>query len=86
MLAMITLWVITAYLLKSNKNAWESLISAVPASFMAAVTMTYILEADEGLGLGRAFAYPAGMAFAAACFAFYLAQCIRTARSRGIGR
>ena len=86
MLAMITLWVITAYLLKSNKNAWESLISAVPASFMAAVTMTYILEADEGLGLGRAFAYPAGMVFAAACFAFYLAQCIRTARSRGIGR
>ena len=83
-LAMISLWVITAYLLKSNENVWSSLISAIPATFMSAVTMTYILEASEGLGLRKVVAYPAGMIFAAACFGFYLTQCIRTVKGREI--
>lgn len=71
-LAMITLWVITAYLLKSNENRWDSLISAVPAAFMSAVSMTYILVADEGMGLAKEIAYPIGIVFAAVLFACYL--------------
>ncbi|MBR1738602.1 MAG: carbon starvation protein A, partial [Firmicutes bacterium] len=70
--AMIALWVATAYLLKTNKNKWGSLITALPASFMSAVSMTYILMADEGFKLGSSVAYPCGIVFAAACFMFYI--------------
>ena len=83
-LAMITLWMVSAYLMKSNENVWTSLISAIPATFMSAVTMTYILEASEGLGLRKVVAYPAGMIFAVACFGFYLTQLVRIVRDRGI--
>ena len=83
-LAMITLWMVSAYLMKSNENVWTSLISAIPATFMSAVTMTYILEASEGLGLRKVVAYPAGMIFAVACFGFYLTQVVRIVRDRGI--
>ena len=85
-LAMITLWVITAYLLRTNEKIAASLISAVPGTFMSAVSMTYILEADEGLGLGQMIAYPAGAVFALACFGFYLVQCVKTARRRQISQ
>ena len=71
-LAMITLWVVTAYLLKSNDYRWDSLISAVPATFMSAVSMTYILVADEGMGLAKEIAYPIGIVFAAVLFVSYL--------------
>ena len=74
-LAMVTLWVITAYLLKTNKNVWASLISAVPGTFMSAVTMTYILVADEGFCLGKDIGYPAGIVFAGICLVIYLIQC-----------
>ena len=83
-LAMITLWMVSAYLMKSNENVWTSLISAIPATFMSAVTMTYILEASEGLGLRKVVAYPAGMIFAVVCFGFYLTQVVRIVRDRGI--
>ena len=71
-LAMITLWVVTAYLLKHKKNKWDSLLSAVPATFMSAVTSTYILVAKEGLRLSTSVAYPLGLMFAAACFGIYV--------------
>ena len=71
-LAMIALWVATAYLLKTNKNKIGSLITALPASFMSAVSMTYILMADEGFKLSASAAYPCGIVFAAGCFVFYL--------------
>jgi len=71
-LAMITLWVVTAYLLKHKKNRWDSLISAIPATFMTAVTSTYILVAKEGLRLSTKIAYPVGLVFAAVCFGFYI--------------
>lgn len=82
-LAMITLWVITAYLLKANPNPWSSLISAVPGAFMSAVSMTYILVAQEGLGLGKGIAYPIGIAFAVFCFAVYVVQCGKARAIRG---
>ena len=59
-LAMISLWVATAYLLKEGRNRFASLLTALPAAFMTAVSITYILMADEGLGLSSSVAYPAG--------------------------
>ena len=72
-LAMISLWVATAYLLKTHTNKLVSLLTALPATFMSAVSMTYILMASEGFRLSAAIGYPAGIVFAAALFAVYLA-------------
>ena len=71
-LAMVALWVITAYLVKAGRKKWASLLTALPAAFMSAVSSTYILMAKEGLGLGAGIAYPAGICFAAALFVIYV--------------
>ena len=73
-LAMISLWVATAYLLKTHTNKTMSLVTALPATFMSAVSMTYILMAKEGFKLGAGIAYPVGIVFAVACFAFYVTK------------
>ena len=70
-LAMISLWVATAYLIKNGKYRFGSLLTALPAAFMSAVSMTYILMANEGFGLSSRFAYPAGVLFAVLLFAVY---------------
>ncbi len=70
-LAMISLWVATAYLMKNKKSFAQTLITAAPATFMSAVSLTYILMADEGLGLSRTIAYPAGIIFATLLFVIY---------------
>ena len=71
-LAMVSLWIATAYLLKNLKKKAASLITALPATFMTGVSATYILMADEGFGLSTAIAYPVGIVAAAALFGFYL--------------
>ena len=71
-IAMISLWVSTVYLIKTNKHRLVSLITALPATFMSAVSLTYILMANEGFGLSAAIAYPAGIAFAGILFIIYL--------------
>ena len=71
-LAMIALWVATAYLVKNGKYRFGSLITALPATFMSAVSMTYILTANEGFRLSTSIAYPVGIAFAVALFAAYI--------------
>ena len=71
-LAMISLWVATAYLIRTGRSRFGSLVTALPATFMSAVSLTYILMAKEGLGLGAGFAYPVGIAFAAALFVVYM--------------
>ena len=81
-LAMISLWVATAYLLKTNENKLLSLVTALPATFMSAVSMTYILMAKEGFKLGAGVGYPVGIVFAAACFAFYLTKLNRAKQTR----
>ena len=68
-LAMIALWVATAYLSQNCKYRFGFWITALPATFMSAVCMTYILMADEGLGLSCSIAYPAGIVFAMLCLA-----------------
>ena len=72
-LAMVSLWVATAYLIKKGNGRFSSLITALPAAFMSAVSLTYILMAPEGFRLGSTIAYPAGIIFAALLSAFYIA-------------
>ena len=82
-LAMISLWVATAYLLKTNQKKRTSFLTAVPASFMSAVSMTYILMADEGFGLSAKIGYPVGIVFALALFGFFLVQLRKVGRKSG---
>ena len=80
-LAMISLWVATAYLLKTHANKMMSLVTALPATFMSAVSMTYILMAKEGFKLGAGVGYPVGIVFAVACLGFYLTKLNRAKRT-----
>ena len=71
-LAMIALWVATVYLIKTKKHKITSLLTAVPAAFMSAVSLTYILMAKEGFGIKKEIAYPIGIAFALLHFICYM--------------
>jgi len=71
-LAMIALWVASSYLVKNGIHRFDSLLTALPATFMSAVSMTYILTASEGFRLPTTIAYPVGAIFAAALFITYL--------------
>ena len=73
-LAMVALWVMTAYLVREGKKSLAPLITALPAAFMSAVSVTYILMAEEGFGLSETIAWPAGVCGALALFAFYLVR------------
>lgn len=70
-LAMIALWAGAMYLVKQKTNFW---IAAVPATFMSAVTFTYILQAPEGLKLPVTISYPGGLIFAAVCLTLFLVK------------
>ena len=80
-LAMIALWVSTAYLIKKGKYRFGSLLTAIPATFMSAVSMTYILTSGEGFSLSTYVAYPIGAAFAAILFVIYLVFFVRRKNS-----
>ena len=73
-LAAVSLWVATAYLLKEGTRKAYSLLTALPAGFMSAVSVTYILMAEEGFRLGAGIAVPAGILAAIALLAVYLAK------------
>ncbi|MCR5098839.1 MAG: carbon starvation protein A [Lachnospiraceae bacterium] len=79
-LAMISLWVATAYLIKTYPGKKTSLMTALPATFMSAVSMTYILMAKEGLGLSSSIGYPVGTAFACLLFGFYITRLFKNAQ------
>lgn len=71
-LAMIVLWTASMYLFLEKKNYW---ITAVPATFMSAVSATYFLLAPECLGafgISTAVAYPVGIIIAAAFLGLFL--------------
>lgn len=68
-LAMIVLWAAAMYLYLKNQVHW---IATVPATFMSAVSITYILVAPEGFKLATSIAYPAGIATAAAFLLLFL--------------
>ncbi len=79
-LAMVALWVSTAYLMKEGRYRLGSVITAIPAAFMSAVSLTYILMAKEGFGLSAGIAYPAGVCFAAVLFCVYMVLLLRRAK------
>lgn len=60
-LAMITLWMGTAYLYLHKPGSYAYILAMLPAIFMSAVTTTYILQASEGFGLPTDITYPAGI-------------------------
>lgn len=60
-LAMIVLWASAMYLALNDKFHW---IATIPATFMTAVSITYILVAPEGFKLSQSIAYPLGIAVA----------------------
>lgn len=68
-LAMLALWAGAVYLYKNNKNAW---MAALPATFMSAVSLTYILMANEGFRLSKTISYPAGIIFAILCLLLFV--------------
>ena len=68
-LAMIVLWTASMYLFREKKNYW---ITAVPATFMSAVSMTYFFYAPECLNLGTTVAYPAGIILAIVFFGIFM--------------
>lgn len=76
-LAMIALWVSTSYLLKKGKYRFGSLITALPATFMTAAAVTYILMADEGFRLNQTVSYIIGIAAAVSLFTVYFVFLIR---------
>lgn len=83
-LAMMALWAGAAYLAKcvSAKSAW---MAAIPATFMSAVSCTYILYAKEGFQLPTSIAYPVGIAFAVICLAIFVVKAYLPAVKRGKG-
>lgn len=68
-LAMIMLWASAVYLKNEGKLHW---ICTVPATFMTAVSVTYILQAKEGLHLSTSISYPVGAGVAVACLVMFL--------------
>ena len=71
-LAMIALWVATAYLLKKGKYRFGSLLTAFPTTFMTAVCITYLLISKEGFQLSQTISYISGIAVASVLFIIYL--------------
>ncbi len=73
-LAMISLWISTVFLIR-NRGKKYSLLTALPATFMTGVSVTYILMSKEGFRLDRSISYPIGVAAAAVLFAIYVLKC-----------
>jgi carbon starvation protein CstA len=67
--AMVVLWAGSIWLAKNDKNHW---IASLPAFFMTAVSVTYILYAPEGFQLAYNISVPAGIAAAVVTMAIYL--------------
>ena len=81
-LAMIALWVGAMYLFLNKKNY---IIALVPATFMSAVSMTYILMAPEGFKLSTKISYPIGIAFAAGCLITFIVVIMRK-KAKGLDK
>lgn len=54
-----------------------ALITAIPAAFMSAVSLTYILMAEEGFRLSAGIAYPAGICFALVLFGVFMMKLVK---------
>jgi carbon starvation protein CstA len=71
LLAMVVLWTAAMYLVKNGKQPW---IAVVPATWMSAVTMTYLFCGAETLNLSTSIAYPAGLVLAVLFLVLFLVK------------
>ena len=81
-LAMIVLWAASMYLFKEKKNYW---ITAVPATFMSAVSATYFTMAPECLGMIPALKYNTMVAYPVGIIVAVLFLCIFLRSTRKAG-
>jgi carbon starvation protein CstA len=78
-LAMTVLWATSVYLVKSKLPHW---ITSIPATFMSAVSITYILVAPEGFKLSTAVSYPIGILTVLVLLVVFLLKTKNTAIQR----
>ena len=80
-LATISLWVATGYILKENKNKFTSFITSLPATFMSAVVVCYILG-EPTIAFGKfipaLIANIVGITIALLIFGFYIFKLIKS--------
>ncbi|WP_163192424.1 carbon starvation CstA family protein [Clostridium thermarum] len=81
-LAMIVLWASAMYLALRKQIHW---IATVPATFMTAVSITYILAAPEGFQLSYSIAYPIGIAVAIGALAVFLTAVNKKIQAQNAG-
>ena len=78
-LAAISLWVATGYLVKTSKNRYISFFTSIPALFMTMVVVTYFFTERQFI-MGQYFAYYIGVlhgvGVSLAIFIFYLVRMI----------
>lgn len=67
--AMVTLWASSVYLYQNQKNYW---ITLLPAAFMTAVSISYILQAKEGFRIAASISNVLGLAVTVGSFVFFL--------------
>lgn len=77
-LAAVTLWALTVYLVRAKKLY---IITLIPALFMTAVCITYILIAPEGLRMDGVISQYIGVGFTALLFVFFILWKRRIAKS-----
>ena len=83
-LAMIVLWAASMFLAQNKRNYW---ITAIPATFMSAVSSTYFMMAGECMGLipffknNAAVGYPVGIVVAICFLAIFLAKSKKYAKA-----
>jgi len=81
-LAMVVLWASAMYLALRKQIHW---IATVPATFMTAVSITYILAAPEGFKLSYSIAYPVGIAVAIGALAVFLTAVNKKMQAKDTG-
>ncbi len=79
-LAMIVLWAASSYLVQNNKSHW---MTTIPATFMTAVSATYLLQAPEGFRLSTTIAYPVGGVVAVVILVLFLSK-VKTFKAKGL--
>ena len=79
--AMIMLWTAAMFLVQEGKNHW---IASIPATFMTAVSFTYILQAPEGFSLSTSISYPVGLVITVAITALFAVKAMKVKKQATI--
>jgi carbon starvation protein CstA len=79
-LATVVLWASAMYLVYSKKSHW---IASLPATFMTAVSISYIIVAPEGFKMSTAVGYPMGIIGAIVILGIFLFKAKEKTESLG---